>query len=50
VNRRRFPHAAGTADHHVLPLKFVLKRTLVNNGAGFERSAFGTRPFFLSFA
>ena len=33
-------------DHNVLLFDFVLKRSLVNNGAGFARSVFETRPFF----
>ena len=35
-------------DHNVLLFDFVLKRSLVNNGAGFARSVFETRPFFAS--
>lgn len=33
-------------DHNVLLFDFVLKRSLGNNGAGFPRSVFETRPFF----
>jgi mannonate dehydratase len=35
-------------DHNALLFDFVLKRSLVNNGAGFARSVFETRPFFVS--
>ena len=35
-------------DHNALLFDFVLKRSLVNNGAGFARSVFETRPFFAS--
>lgn len=35
-------------DHNVLLFDFVLKRSLVNNGAGFARSVFETRPYFAS--
>jgi hypothetical protein len=37
-------------DHNALLFDFVLKRSLVNNGAGFARSVFETRPFFASHA
>jgi uncharacterized protein len=33
-------------NHNVLLFDFVLKRSLGNNGAGFARSVFETRPFF----
>jgi mannonate dehydratase len=35
-------------DHNALLFDFVLKRSLVNNGAGFARSVFETRPYFAS--
>jgi mannonate dehydratase len=35
-------------DHNTLLFDFVLKRSLVNNGAGFARSVFETRSFFAS--
>jgi mannonate dehydratase len=35
-------------DHNALLFDFVLKRSLVNNGAGFARSVFETRLFFAS--
>ena len=35
-------------NHNALLFDFVLKRSLVNNGAGFARSVFETRPFFAS--
>jgi mannonate dehydratase len=44
------PAAAATLkeirDHNVLMFDFVLKRSLVNNGAAFARPVFETRPFF----
>jgi mannonate dehydratase len=33
-------------NHNVLLFDFVLKRSLGNNGIGFARSVFETRPFF----
>ena len=33
-------------DHNVLLFDFVLKRSLVNNGAAFPRAVFETRPYF----
>ena len=33
-------------DHNVLLFDFVLKRSLVNNGAGFARPVFETRAYF----
>src|SRR5690349_18658692 len=33
-------------NHNVLLFDFVLKRSLGNNGAGFARSVFETRPYF----
>jgi mannonate dehydratase len=35
-------------EHNVLLFDFVLKRTLASHGAGFARSVFETRPFFVN--
>lgn len=40
------PALAQLRNHNVLLFDFVLKRSLGNNGGGFARSVFETRPFF----
>lgn len=48
IERRDWhPRRLNGSDHNVLLFDFVLKRSLVNNGAGFACSVFETRPYFL---
>lgn len=46
VDRRAVAPLSELRNSNVLLFDFVLKRSLGNNGAGFARSVFETRPFF----